>query len=143
MTDQIADARPPTRAEHETHSNLLLGLAIAEARRGFLDTRDACLAGLAALDEAATLRAERDRLIEANVRMRAAFKESSTDTERALRARVVRLEAALRAIPIHDDDVELEALRTAALTPPASTEPFYCAKCGSGTRAGCDCGGMA
>ena len=47
--------------------------------------------------------------------MRAAFEESSTDTERALRTRVARLEHALRSIPIHDDDTELEALRTAAL----------------------------
>jgi hypothetical protein len=74
MTDQIADARPPTRADHaerlrdmslrheraaeRSHSNPVDG---AVRLSGHLGDVAACLAGAAALEEVATLRAERDK----------------------------------------------------------------------------------
>jgi hypothetical protein len=62
MTDQIADARPPTRAEEMEPR-----AALASVAKSLLSLSDdhqfglACRAGAAALEEVATLRAERDK----------------------------------------------------------------------------------
>jgi hypothetical protein len=59
MTDQIADARPPTRADHAERLRME---AVIHDDLGNEDDAAACLAGAAALEEVATLREERDRL---------------------------------------------------------------------------------
>jgi hypothetical protein len=115
MTDQIADARPPTRAEQPHHERLRMLVD-----EGFAPTRDhaAIIAGAAALEEVATLRAERDTAAKALAEMRfnydlaerwgwrpdvaqMAVRKAETESV-ALRARVQHLTEALKQVPEFD-----------------------------------------
>jgi hypothetical protein len=134
MTDQIADARPPTRADHAERLRME---AVIHDDLGNEDDAAACLAGAAALEEVATLRAERDKWKQEAADLYHRNEILGTDAhyaEReavALRARVQHLTEALEKVrDILDeayggtDDRAVDALEVAvaALTSPASTE---------------------